>query len=73
MAVISLITLVRNKATTPGALWLGIIFAYFSIITGFLEIPDYRYRMIVEPLVGTTIGSGIAVLLSKRLLTAVAV
>jgi hypothetical protein len=47
-----------------------LILTYFCVITGLFEIPDYRYRMVVEPIVAMVIGSAIAVLLSKRRLEA---
>jgi hypothetical protein len=45
--------------------WVAMNFAYFSVITGVLEIPDYRYRMIVEPLAAAVVGSSLAILMSK--------
>ena len=58
--------LIFNPATRPHAIWITLILAYFSIITGTFEIPDYRYRLVMEPLLGSVFGSGISVLLSKR-------
>ena len=39
--------------------------AYFSIVTGTLEIPDLRYRIVVEPLVVLSFGSALAILFSR--------
>lgn len=58
--------LIFNQPTRVYGLWLLMIFSYFAIVTGILEIPDYRYRMVVEPLMATTIGSAAAVALSWR-------
>ena len=68
--LLSLLILLRNPPSRPSALWLSLIFAYFSIITGVFEIPDYRYRLIIEPLAATSIGSAISTVLSKRELIA---
>ncbi|MEC8473400.1 MAG: hypothetical protein VXZ38_02005, partial [Planctomycetota bacterium] len=58
-----------NKSTRPTAVWIGLILSYFAIITGIFEIPDYRYRLVVEPIVGCTFGSTLSVIFSKRELT----
>ena len=58
--------LLVNHSTRPAAIWLSLVLAYFSVVTGTLEIPDYRYRLIIEPIIGTTFGSAWAVLLSKK-------
>jgi hypothetical protein len=68
--VASLIVLVGSPSTRPYGVWLSLILAYFCIITGALEIPAYRYRMVVEPIVSLVIGSALAVLLSRRRLEA---
>lgn len=52
-------------ATRPHGAWLALTLAYFSVVTGTLEIPDYRYRMVVEPLAVTAVASA-AVLLWGR-------
>lgn len=38
-----------SKKFRPWSVWLGLILAYFGSVTALLEVPDYRYRMIVEP------------------------
>ena len=70
LLAVSLLLLLHNHPSRPPALWIAIIFLYFSVITGVFEIPDYRYRLIMEPLAGTTIGSAIATVISKRERTA---
>ena len=62
----AVVLLVINGPTRPYGLWLFLLLAYFSVVTGILEIPAYRYRIVVEPLVATLFGSAIAVLLSRR-------
>ena len=44
------ILLIGWRKTRAGALWFGLVLVYFGTITGLLEIPAYRYRMVVEPL-----------------------
>jgi hypothetical protein len=66
----SLFVLLVNPSTRPYGIWFSLILAYFCIITGLLEIPDYRYRMVVEPIVAMVIGSAVAVVLSRRRLEA---
>jgi hypothetical protein len=63
---VAIVVLVFNFPSRPYAVWLALIFAYFAGVTGILEIPAYRYRMIVEPLVALVIGAAIAVALSRR-------
>ncbi|MGI9427014.1 MAG: glycosyltransferase family 39 protein [Bythopirellula sp.] len=58
--------LIFDFRTRPYGVWLALILSYFAIVTGILEIPAYRYRIVVEPLVATMIGAAIAVLLSRR-------
>ncbi len=66
----SLLVLLIRPVTRPQGLWLALILGYFSVLTGVLEIPAYRYRMVVEPLVCMVMGSAFAVLLSRRRLEA---
>ncbi len=63
---LSVLVLLVNGPTRPYGLWLLLIFSYFAVVTGTLEIPDYRYRIIVEPLISLSIGAAAAVLLSRR-------
>ncbi|MGI9474300.1 MAG: ArnT family glycosyltransferase [Rubripirellula sp.] len=62
----AIILLIINGPTRPYGLWMALILGYFSVVTGILEIPAYRYRIVTEPLVATAFGSAIAVLLSRR-------
>lgn len=62
----ALLMLIVNSPTRPYAIWIALILAYFSIVTGVLEIPAYRYRIVVEPLVAAAYGAAIAVLCSRR-------
>jgi hypothetical protein len=43
--------LIWRRPTRPEGLWLATILCYFSAITALLEIPGYRYRMIIEPVI----------------------
>lgn len=58
--------LIVKYQTRPYGVWLGLIFSYFAVITGLLEIPDYRYRIVIEPLAALTIGSAVAIMWSSR-------
>ncbi|MEL6105618.1 MAG: hypothetical protein AAFU85_06265 [Planctomycetota bacterium] len=48
--VVGTILLIGWRKTRAGALWFGLVMIYFGTVTGLLEIPAYRYRMVVEPL-----------------------
>lgn len=61
-----LVVLLINPTSRWYGLWLSMILAYFAIITGLFEIPAYRYRMVVEPIVALVVGSALAILLSRR-------
>jgi hypothetical protein len=67
---LALILLIVNYPTRPYGIWLLLILSYFAVVTGLLEIPAYRYRIVIEPLVAMTLGGATAVLLSRRLKTA---
>ena len=70
LMIASLLILLISPSTRPYGIWFSLILAYFCIVTGILEIPAYRYRMVVEPIVAMVIGSAFAVLLSWRRLEA---
>ena len=50
--------MVLHRPTRPFGIWIAMIFAYFSIITGLIEVPTYRYRMVIEPLAAVAVGCG---------------
>lgn len=58
--------LIVNSPTRPYGVWVFLILSYFAVVTGVLEIPAYRYRVVIEPLAATTIGAAAAVALSWR-------
>ncbi len=58
--------LIIHADTRPFGIWIGLIFSYFALVTGLIEIPNYRYRVILEPLAAAAIGSAIVTLLSWR-------
>lgn len=62
----AVLVLIAHFPTRPYGVWFLLIFSYFAVVTGVLEIPAYRYRMVLEPMVAMTIGSAIAVLSSRR-------
>lgn len=41
--------MIWHRPTRAAGLWMAAILAYFSTVTSVLEIPGYRYRLIVEP------------------------
>lgn len=47
--------------------WLALVLAYFCSVTSLLEIPAYRYRMILEPIMLAVIAAMAAFLLPKQL------
>lgn len=63
---IASVVLLLHYPSRPYALWIILCLAYFAVITGSLEIPAYRYRMVVEPMVALVFGSAIAVISSQR-------
>ncbi|KAA1260365.1 hypothetical protein LF1_29050 [Rubripirellula obstinata] len=54
--------LVYDQSTRVYGLWIASILVYFSVITGVVEIPDYRYRMVVEPVCASVVGSALSLL-----------
>ncbi|NND99270.1 MAG: hypothetical protein HKN47_18275 [Pirellulaceae bacterium] len=63
MAIIgcACVFLVINTTSRPWGIWISLILAYFCTITGLLEIPDYRYRLVVEPIAAMAVGSALAI------------
>lgn len=51
--------LLFRRGTRRAGLTIGLTLLYFSAVTAALEIPNYRYRMILEPLMIVAICSGI--------------
>jgi hypothetical protein len=66
MMLAGLLVLWISPLSRPYGIWLTAVLAYFSVVTGVLEIPAYRYRMVMEPLVALVIGAAVSVLLSWR-------
>ncbi len=57
---ISILALIFRKATRWWGLWAGLVLVYFSVVTGCFEIPAYRYRMVIEPLMMSVLGAGLS-------------
>lgn len=51
--------LLFRRETRRAGLMLALTLGYFSVLTAALEIPNYRYRMILEPLMIVAVCSGI--------------
>ncbi len=68
MSLIGLATLVMvyHLPTRARGLWIGMLLVYFTLITACFEIPAYRYRMVLEPIAASVIGSSLAIGWSKR-------
>lgn len=67
VVVVSLGVLVVHPQTRPWGLWYGAILAYFAILTGLLEIPNYRYRAVLEPVMIIIVATALAAILNWRL------
>lgn len=62
----SVLVLIWNRPSRWAGVWLAMVLGYFAVVTGVFEIPAYRYRMVVEPIVACVHGSAIAIVWSKR-------
>ena len=51
---VAVMILIWNRDTRRFGIWVAMIFGYFAVVTGLVEIPNYRYRMILEPLSAAT-------------------
>ncbi len=58
--------LLLNRRSRVTALWLGSMIMYFAVVTAAIEIPAYRYRLVVEPLMAIVGGCAIAILCSRH-------
>jgi hypothetical protein len=61
-----LVVLCISAPSRPYGIWLTAVLGYFCVVTGAMEIPAYRYRMVLEPVIALVIGSAVSVLLSWR-------
>lgn len=52
--------LILHRDTRWSGVWVGLILSYFAAVTGLVEIPNYRYRMILEPLAAAVVGGTLA-------------
>ncbi len=62
IVVIATMILIVNLRTRCYGVWLGLTFAYFSVVTGLVEIPNYRYRVVLEPLSAATVAAALVVI-----------
>lgn len=67
VTVAATMLLIWRRSTRAAGLWIAAILAYFSTVTSVLEIPGYRYRMIVEPVMLLAIAVAITVAIIPRL------
>lgn len=59
---IAVIILIIRPETRTYGIWVALILSYFAAVTGLVEIPNYRYRIVVEPLSAAVVASAIAIL-----------
>jgi hypothetical protein len=57
LTAIAVLRLILFRQTRATGIWLGGILFYFAAVTAVLEIPAYRYRMIVEPVMLLTVAA----------------
>jgi hypothetical protein len=63
---VAVIILILHRETRRFGIWFGLIFGYFAFVTGLVEIPNYRYRMVLEPLAAAAVGSAIVLIALQR-------
>ncbi len=56
----STMLLLWRRDTRAAGLWFAAVLGYFATITAVLEIPAYRYRMIIEPVVLIVVALAVA-------------
>jgi hypothetical protein len=64
---LSVVVLMGRKRTRGWGIWAASILAYFAVCTGILEIPDYRYRLVVEPVMMAAAAAALASLWEARI------
>ncbi len=52
------LTMMIHSPTRWHGFWIAMVFIYFAFITGLIEIPAYRYRMVLEPLFAVAVAAG---------------
>ncbi|MEM6978832.1 MAG: hypothetical protein AAF539_04125 [Planctomycetota bacterium] len=67
----AIIALVLSTSTRSAGIWLAGVLSYFCVVTGCLEIPDYRYRMVLEPVVASVIAVALGLCFSRIVSTPV--
>jgi hypothetical protein len=65
MVAIATMILVVNPHTRWSGVWLGMILLYFSVVTGLLEIPNYRYRVVLEPLSSAVVAAAVVLIVMR--------
>lgn len=63
---IAVMILIHRRESRHFGIWIGLIFSYFAVVTGLVEIPNYRYRMVLEPLAAAAISSAVAMIAFDR-------
>jgi hypothetical protein len=64
LLALATLLLICRRLTRPYGIWIALLLGYFSVVTGLVEIPDYRYRIVVEPLGMVVIGAASATLVA---------
>ena len=57
--------LLVRRGSRPCGIWVLLMLLYFCAVTGIVEIPDYRYRLVIEPIAAMTVGGAVASLWGK--------
>ncbi|TWT87977.1 ArnT family glycosyltransferase [Stieleria varia] len=63
--IMSVGILIWKRPTRWHGVWLAAVLLYFCLVTGILEIPAYRYRIVVEPLVLLVCSMAVTTLLTR--------
>lgn len=61
IAVAVTILMIRAETRRYG-IWIALMLSYFAVVTGLVEIPNYRYRMVVEPLATLAVASAMVII-----------
>ncbi len=64
LIALATLLLICRWLTRPYGIWIALMLGYFSVVTGLVEIPDYRYRIVVEPLCMVVMGAAAATLIA---------
>ncbi len=61
LVALAIVMLVLRRETRPWAIWAVGVLLYFGATTAMFEISNYRYRLVVEPLMAALVAAAIAI------------